>query len=181
MSNLVGIFMRFWEERIVISGDIELMFNQVAVPPEDWVTLCFLWCFLLFLKQKSINTSITSSKRFMGVSKFDRNCFHPLSLSSLLVSTSDKPSHYCMQLYSCGKDFNCSVTAVKHDHMYVVWSCRLIQINKIVSPCSRCHCSVNVTSNTVKEDSSATCGCGSTHLSTWFGCPQEVVLNYGEC
>ena len=35
--------MRFREDRIAISGDIEAMFNQVAVPPEDQVALCFLW------------------------------------------------------------------------------------------------------------------------------------------
>ena len=43
MNNLVGIFMRFGEDRIAISGDIEAMFNQVAVPPEDQVALRFLW------------------------------------------------------------------------------------------------------------------------------------------
>ena len=43
MNNLVGIFMRFREDRIAISGDIEAMFNQVAVPPEDQVALRFLW------------------------------------------------------------------------------------------------------------------------------------------
>ena len=43
MNNLVGIFMRFREDRIAISGDIEAMFNQVSVPPEDQIALRFLW------------------------------------------------------------------------------------------------------------------------------------------
>ena len=43
MNNLVGIFMRFRKDRTTISGDIEAMFNQVAVPPEDQVALRFLW------------------------------------------------------------------------------------------------------------------------------------------
>lgn len=58
------------------------------------IRLPFVFCGVnhLDLKQKSINTSIASSERFIGDSKFDRNRFHPLSLSSLLVSTSDKPT-----------------------------------------------------------------------------------------
>ena len=43
LNNLVGILMRFREEKIALSGDIEAMFNQVAVPPEDQVVLRFLW------------------------------------------------------------------------------------------------------------------------------------------
>ena len=31
MNNLVGIFMRFREDRIAISGDIEAMFNQASI------------------------------------------------------------------------------------------------------------------------------------------------------
>ena len=44
LNNLVGIFMRFREEKVAPSGDIEAMFNQVAVPPEDQAALRFLWC-----------------------------------------------------------------------------------------------------------------------------------------
>ena len=43
LNHLVGIFMRFREEKVALSGDIEAMFNQVAVPEEDQACLCFLW------------------------------------------------------------------------------------------------------------------------------------------
>ena len=43
LNNLVGIFMRFREEKVALSGDIEAMFNQVAVPEEDQACLRFLW------------------------------------------------------------------------------------------------------------------------------------------
>ena len=36
--------MRFREEKVALSGDIEAMFNQVAVPEADQVALRFLWC-----------------------------------------------------------------------------------------------------------------------------------------
>ena len=42
LNNLVGIFMRFREEKIALSGDIKAMFNQVAVPEEDQASLRFL-------------------------------------------------------------------------------------------------------------------------------------------
>jgi len=35
--------MRFREKTIVLSGDIEAMFIQVAVPPEDQVVLRLMW------------------------------------------------------------------------------------------------------------------------------------------
>ena len=43
LKNFVGIFMRFREEKVALSGDIEAMFNQVAVPEEDQASLRFLW------------------------------------------------------------------------------------------------------------------------------------------
>ena len=43
LNNLVGIFMRFREEKVALSGDIEAMFNQVAVPEADQSALRFLW------------------------------------------------------------------------------------------------------------------------------------------
>ena len=43
LNNLVGIFTRFREEKDALSGDIEAMFNQVAVPEADQVALRFLW------------------------------------------------------------------------------------------------------------------------------------------
>ena len=42
LNNLVGIFMRFREEKVTFSRDIEVMFNQVAVPEADQVALRFL-------------------------------------------------------------------------------------------------------------------------------------------
>ena len=42
-NSLVGILMRFREEFIVVSADIEAMFCQVAVPEEDQLVLRFLW------------------------------------------------------------------------------------------------------------------------------------------
>ena len=41
--SLVGIFMRFREEKVALSRDIEAMFNHVAVPEADQVALRFLW------------------------------------------------------------------------------------------------------------------------------------------
>ncbi|XP_068692553.1 uncharacterized protein [Montipora foliosa] len=43
LNNLVGIFMRFREEKVALSGDIEAMFNQVVVPEADQSALRFLW------------------------------------------------------------------------------------------------------------------------------------------
>ena len=43
LNNLVGIFMQFREEKEALSGDIEAMFNQVAVPEADQGALRFLW------------------------------------------------------------------------------------------------------------------------------------------
>ena len=43
LNSVAGIFVRFREEKVALSGDIEAMFNQVAVPPEDQAALRFLW------------------------------------------------------------------------------------------------------------------------------------------
>ena len=43
LNNLVGIFMRFRKDKVALSGDIEAMFNQVAVPEADQGALRFLW------------------------------------------------------------------------------------------------------------------------------------------
>ena len=43
LNDLVGIFMRLREETIALSGDLDAMFNQVAVPPETQAALRFLW------------------------------------------------------------------------------------------------------------------------------------------
>ena len=43
LTNLIRIFMRFREEKVALSGDIESMINQVAVPEVDQVALRFPW------------------------------------------------------------------------------------------------------------------------------------------
>ena len=42
-NNLVGILMRFRQERVAIMGDIEAMFHQVKVSEKDTDVLRFLW------------------------------------------------------------------------------------------------------------------------------------------
>ena len=43
LNSLVGILMRFRQELIAMSADIEATFNQVAVPEEDRSVLHFVW------------------------------------------------------------------------------------------------------------------------------------------
>ena len=43
LNSLVGILMRFRQELIAMSADIEAMFNQVVVPEEDQSVLRFAW------------------------------------------------------------------------------------------------------------------------------------------
>ncbi|XP_022806184.1 uncharacterized protein LOC111343295 [Stylophora pistillata] len=43
LNSLIGILMRFRQELIAMSADIEAMFNQVAVPEEDQSVLRFVW------------------------------------------------------------------------------------------------------------------------------------------
>ena len=43
LNSLGGILMRFRQESIAMSADIEAMFNQVAVPEEDQSVLRFVW------------------------------------------------------------------------------------------------------------------------------------------
>lgn len=43
LNSLTGILMRFREERIALSADIEAMFNQVALPKDNQPVLRFLW------------------------------------------------------------------------------------------------------------------------------------------
>lgn len=43
LNSLVGVLMRFCEEQVALSADIESMFSQVAVPEEDQTVLRFLW------------------------------------------------------------------------------------------------------------------------------------------
>ena len=71
MNNLVGIFMRFREERIAISGDIEAMFNQVAVPPEDQVALRFLW-----RQSPGSETDVYQYQRHVFGAKCAATCFN---------------------------------------------------------------------------------------------------------
>ena len=43
LQNLVGIIFRFQEHQIALRADIETMFRQVKVPPEECRVLRFLW------------------------------------------------------------------------------------------------------------------------------------------
>ena len=42
-NRLVGVLMRFRQENVGLAADIESMFHQVKVPPEDQDSLRFLW------------------------------------------------------------------------------------------------------------------------------------------
>ena len=43
LNSLIGILMRFREERVALSAEIESMLSQVVVPAEDQTVLRFLW------------------------------------------------------------------------------------------------------------------------------------------
>ena len=43
MNSLLGVLLRFRQDPVALVADIEGMFNQVKVPPEDAVALRFLW------------------------------------------------------------------------------------------------------------------------------------------
>ena len=43
LSNLVGVILRFREQQVAISADIEQMFMQIKVAPSDRAFLWFLW------------------------------------------------------------------------------------------------------------------------------------------
>ena len=55
LNTLVGIFMRFREEKVTLSGDIEAMFNQVAVP--EAIKLPFVFFGVNPSSQRSKSTS----------------------------------------------------------------------------------------------------------------------------
>ena len=42
--SLLGVLIRFWQERVAVQGDIETMFHQVIVPKKDGDSIRFLWC-----------------------------------------------------------------------------------------------------------------------------------------
>ena len=42
-NRLLGVLMRFREDQVALMGDIEAMFHQVKVSPEDRDALRFLW------------------------------------------------------------------------------------------------------------------------------------------
>lgn len=42
-STLIGVIMRFRQEPVTIMADVEAMFHQVKVPPEEADLLRFLW------------------------------------------------------------------------------------------------------------------------------------------
>ena len=43
INNLAGFLMRFWQEEVALTTDIEQMFHYVQVPVEDCDALRFLW------------------------------------------------------------------------------------------------------------------------------------------
>ena len=43
MNSLVGVLIRFRLKRIALASDIEAMFHQVRVDPDDRNALKFLW------------------------------------------------------------------------------------------------------------------------------------------
>lgn len=42
-STLIGVITRFRQEPVAIRADVEAMFQQVKIPPEDADLLRFLW------------------------------------------------------------------------------------------------------------------------------------------
>ena len=42
-NNLAGVLLRFWQEPVALMSDIERMFHQVLVAPDDCHALRFLW------------------------------------------------------------------------------------------------------------------------------------------
>ena len=50
LNNLVGICMRFREEKVALSGDIEAMFNQVAVPLDFFLCQLLQFSFVFILE-----------------------------------------------------------------------------------------------------------------------------------
>ena len=42
-NRLLGVLIRFREDQVALMGDIEAMFHQVKVSPQDWEALRFLW------------------------------------------------------------------------------------------------------------------------------------------
>ena len=42
-NSLIGVLTRLRQERIAVMADIECMYYQVRVPPNDSDVVCFLW------------------------------------------------------------------------------------------------------------------------------------------
>lgn len=42
-NSLIGVLVRFCQENVAIMADIEKMFHQVKIAPQDIDFLCFLW------------------------------------------------------------------------------------------------------------------------------------------
>ena len=43
LNNLLGIILRFREERVGMVGDISKMYHSIGIGPFDQMTHCFLW------------------------------------------------------------------------------------------------------------------------------------------
>ena len=63
LNNLVGIFMQFREEKVALSGDIEAMFNQVAVRKQIKLPFVFYGVNPPNQRSKSISSCGTYLKR----------------------------------------------------------------------------------------------------------------------
>ena len=80
LQNLVGILIRFREERVAIMGDITEMFHQVKMRVEDQPALTFLW--------RGGDTSKTPDHYRMLVTIFGARC-SPVAASYVLQRTAD--------------------------------------------------------------------------------------------
>ena len=80
LQNLVGILMRFREERVALMADITEMFHQVRVRTEDQPALTFLW--------RSCDTSRPPDHYRMLVAIFGARC-SPAAASYVLQRTAD--------------------------------------------------------------------------------------------
>ena len=80
LQNLVGILLRFRQDRIALVADIEQMFHQIRIVKEDQPAMRFLW--------RDLNTSIEPEVYQMNVSIFGMKC-SPAITGYVLRRTAD--------------------------------------------------------------------------------------------
>ena len=95
-NNLVGIFLRFREEKVAHTGNIEAMFNQVAVPETDQVALRFLW--------RQSPESAIEVYQFMR-HKFGAKCAPTCSNYALLRSAEDDEMKFPIAALAVKRNF----------------------------------------------------------------------------